>query len=501
MPLDVDDDAGEARGRMSMLRLVGLTSFMFASGLLLSTYGMITLALEAARLAPANATIVLPSFLALAGVSQLVCPLAGYLSDRHVSRWGKRRPFIAAGAGALALGLLVQWASRAGEFPGLRFDVYGNSPANQRARKAATAVYAVAFFISMIALNFAYTAATCLVPDKVPPSQTGMANGVATLSQVAGSCVGFLFYFVYDDLNMLYALYLTAVLFSAALTLICAGGDDAQQRGSQDRGERDDAETLMEKQPQRRAGRRDPRLEAPQPKAGFSWVALCDCYYVSPREPATRDFFFVLVSRTLYYTGGSAQAFLQYYVRDRLDVSSATSLDRWLTRLGFDPEDAARATCLLALSGYVSGALAALPAGALSDKLGRKPVVVFSCGCMGMAMLGLGFSSTATSMLAYGLLGGLGNGAYQAVDLALAVDTLPDHAESARFMGIWGVGAFVGVCLGPLIGGPLLYTFGQIGNPTPPRNSQPGYVALFLFGAVMLYASAAVLIRYVTKSR
>ena len=30
---------------LSMLRLFGLTSFMFATGLLLSTYGMITLAL------------------------------------------------------------------------------------------------------------------------------------------------------------------------------------------------------------------------------------------------------------------------------------------------------------------------------------------------------------------------------------------------------------------------------------------------------------------------
>ena len=49
-------------------------------------------------------------------------------------------------------------------------------------------------------------------------------------------------------------------------------------------------------------------------------------------------------------------------------------------------------------------------------------------------------------------MGGFGNGCYQAVDLALAVDTLPDAAEAARYLGVWGVGAFVGVCLGPLFG-------------------------------------------------
>ena len=55
---------------LSVLHLLGLTSFMFATGLLLSTYGMITLALESYRLAPENASFAerLVAFAAVEGI-------------------------------------------------------------------------------------------------------------------------------------------------------------------------------------------------------------------------------------------------------------------------------------------------------------------------------------------------------------------------------------------------------------------------------------------------
>ena len=62
----------------------------------------------------------------------------------------------------------------------------------------------------------------------------------------------------------------------------------------------------------------------------WSWADIAKCYYVSPADPAARDFFFVWISRTLYYTGGSVQAFLVYFVRDRLDDDGPTRIDRFL---------------------------------------------------------------------------------------------------------------------------------------------------------------------------
>ena len=200
----------------------------------------------------------------------------------------------------------------------------------------------------------------------------------------------------------------------------------------------------------------------------------------------------------------------------------------------------------------------------LSDWTGRKPMVVVACCLMSASMVGLGFATTASQVIIMGLIGGLGNGCYQAVDLALAVDTIPDLEESARYLGIWGVGAFVGVCLGPVIGSgsasighhrsgrrpsgaaadrwlrpvaadrrastgrggaaagfddaaaaprigvdrsrrrpradagaPLLYVFGQIEAPPPPANGQLGYIALFAYGSLAMFLSAAVLIHKV----
>jgi len=122
---------------------------------------------------------------------------------------------------------------------------------------------------------------------------------------------------------------------------------------------------------------------------------------------------------------------------------------------------------------------------------------VFACVFMSASMVGLGFASRASAIVFFGLVGGFGNGCYQAVDLALAVDTLPDAAEAARYLGVWGVGAFVGVCLGPLFGAPLLYAFGQVGAPEPPANGQLGYLALFTYGSLAIFASALVLVKKV----
>ncbi|KAH8092882.1 hypothetical protein JL720_5049 [Aureococcus anophagefferens] len=361
-PKTYSDSPGMAvEEEVSLLRLLGLTSFMFATGLLLSTYGMITLALESTRLAPENSSFALAGFLAMAGFSQL-------------------------------------WVSRSGQLPGVAFDDDDDASVDDDGPPLrATLVYG-SFLASMLALNVAYTAATSLVPDLVPPRQTGVANGLGVFLQVLGSCFGFLYYFLVDDLDSLYALYVVVVVLFTSITLVVAVP----------RGSRPSDKGRGERRPLR--GGEDPEAPAKPP---FDWSAVLACYYVSPRDPETRDFFYVFVSRTLYYTGGSVQAFLVYYLRDRAR--------RRLERRRRGP------------------------------RAGRRHA--------------------------------------------------PDAAESARFMGVWGVGAFVGVCLGPLVGAPLLYVFGRIGDPPPPANGAFGYLALFLYGSLAIFASAAVLLRYVRGAK
>lgn len=157
------------------------------------------------------------------------------------------------------------------------------------------------------------------------------------------------------------------------------------------------------------------------------------------------DFYWVFVIRTLYYMGVSVQAFILFFVRDVTHV-----------------DDPGLYTALIAILGQVSAACVALPAGRLSDTIGRKILVRLSCIIMGTVyMLFLLLGDTVPGVLSLAFAYGFGNGVFIAVDYALAVDTLPDKKNAARDMGIWGVASFLGTTFGPLVMGPALYVFGD----------------------------------------
>jgi len=95
---------------------------------------------------------------------------------------------------------------------------------------------------------------------------------------------------------------------------------------------------------------------------------------------------------------------------------------------------------------------------------------------------------------------GVGNGAYLAVDLALALDCLPDPSLSAQSLGIWGVSAFVGLAIGPLLWGSALELSG---GKTIADNVRvypyTGYVYILLGGCVFCFMAGAV-VRLIKKS-
>ena len=74
------------------------------------------------------------------------------------------------------------------------------------------------------------------------------------------------------------------------------------------------------------------------------------------------DFFWVFVTRTFYYMCISLQAFGLFMLRDVQRVDDPTYF-----------------TSLLAMTGQLSAAIVAVPAGRLSDRWGRKPLVYASC--------------------------------------------------------------------------------------------------------------------------
>ncbi|GHG92382.1 MFS transporter [Streptomyces lanatus] len=101
-----------------------------------------------------------------AAVSLAANPFFGALSDRTTARWGRRTPWIVAGAAGGALSLLVL-AGASGLW-----------------------VMAVGWCLVQLTLNAAFAAVTAAVPDRVPRLQRGAVGGWLGAAQILGAVVG-----------------------------------------------------------------------------------------------------------------------------------------------------------------------------------------------------------------------------------------------------------------------------------------------------------------------
>jgi MFS family permease len=113
-----------------------------------------------------------------------------------------------------------------------------------------------------------------------------------------------------------------------------------------------------------------------------------------------------------------------------------------------------------------AGVPTSLVAGALSDRHGRKPLVYLSGGLMALAsviFIFVAFQPSLAFTFTVGALFGIGYGAYQAVDWALAVDVLPKGESAAKDMGIWHVSLVLPQVLAPAITGLTLTAFKPVG--------------------------------------
>ena len=148
--------------------------------------------------------------------------------------------------------------------------------------------------------------------------------------------------------------------------------------------------------------------------------------------------------------------------------------------------------------GQLAALLVAVPSGRLSDHLGRKPLVYASCVVMAIVYVGFAFSPDIKTVLVLTIGWGMGNGMFLSVDYALACDVLPSLEHAAQSLGVWGVSAFLGSPLGPLIAGPLLTHFGgcwtvDCAAAADQHYSTQGYVAVMLLGAVYVICAGLML--------
>lgn len=204
------------------------------------------------------------------GVGALVAlvtpPIVGAYSDRSLSPWGRRRPYMTAGVAINLLGLLMMWAA------GDRLSFW---------------LFLLAYLVVQLGNNVSTGSYTGVIPDLVPEGQVGDASGyMAAITQLGTVLGGF------SSGYLMGHGYVSASYLIIGVTLLLALGV-----------------TLV-------GVRERPLAQAP---AAITWIGVLKSLWIDPRRHP--DFAWVWVTRALVTMGmWTVQPFIQPYLRDVVHV-------------------------------------------------------------------------------------------------------------------------------------------------------------------------------------
>ena len=372
-------------------------------------------------------------------LAMVVQPLAGGLSDRTRSRWGRRRPWIL--AGTLFDLVFLAGMALAGGFWGLL----------------------AAYLLLQVASNVAHGPAQGLIPDLVPDERRGLASGIKNLfdmgglvaaSLVAGQLMG-------DGNSALAFAVIGGVLaLSGLVTLVATPEPPASDPRESAAGYDRSAECVS-----------TARLSSPQSELDkVSRRSLRDLLRVDFRRYP--DYTWLIVSRFLILLGIYAvQGFAQYYIRDWLGVPNPTEVTGNLL-----------ATIGLALTFLV------FPAGLLSDRFGRRGLNLFAGALAALGIFLLIFVHNISSLYVFGGIIGVATGIFVSVNWALATDLIPPK-EAGKYLGLSNL-ATAGSGAASRLAGPLIDGL----NALRP-GAHLGYPALFLLASASALLGTLLMLR------
>src|SRR5438874_6342897 len=128
-----------------------------------------------------------------------------------------------------------------------------------------------------------------------------------------------------------------------------------------------------------------------------------------------------------------------------------------------------------------------LAAGSLSDRVGRKGVLLAGLAVFGLASLAGGFTDSPGQLIVARGVMGLGAALIFPATLSLISNVFVERRERARAIGLWGASAGVAIALGPIVGGWLLEHF--------------SWASIFFAMAPVAAVAAALVARTVPTSR
>jgi len=266
----------------------------------------------------------------------------------------------------------------------------------------------VIYCLLQISCNTAQGPYQAFIPDLAPEERRGLASGVKSLLEIVGGVallrlVGPFMgrYFMGEG-----GYWLWLVLSALAIVLLGAMA----------------ATILTVKE---------------RPGSGSAQLPLLPTLYKSFKidVKAHPDFILFLVSRLFILMAlATMQTFALYFLKDVVGVANPAAVTADLLIVV--------GVCMLAV---------VYPAGRLSDRVGRKLIVVSSGLLSALAIALLFFSHSYSFILFAGGILGIATGAFMSSNWALATDLVP-KGEEARYLGLTNLATAGGAALARLIG-------------------------------------------------
>lgn len=345
-------------------------------------------------LAPAGLKNTVLGFLTIMAllVAFVVQPVAGWLSDRTRSPWGKRAPYLTAGVAGVSMSLILivladnLWL-----------------------------LLAVAMLLSAFS-NTTQSAWQALIPDRVPEFQRGTAAGIKTVMELVGVITGITVVGITMARGNLWAAPLAAI--ALFLTILGITLFTLRQTGNPETHPQPDGPAVS--------------------GAVFAWRGLAR----QLRNQMPPVFLWWMLNRALFWAAGiSIRTFILNYMEDVLAISPAEAQavsSRFFVMLG---------------AGVL---LLAVPTGALADRAGRRPLLVVAGLLAAAGAVLFIFLRDLNLLFAAGALIAAGGGIFASASWALATDLAPPNrgAQSLALANAATIlGSISGRLGGPLIDG------------------------------------------------
>ncbi|GAB3128175.1 MFS transporter [Glaciibacter psychrotolerans] len=333
-------------------------------------------------------------------------PLWGALSDRTVSRWGRRTPWMAGGLVVVSLAMVAAGLSQT--LPALL----------------------ISWIAFQTAINAVISPLSASVPDHVPVPQRGLVSGwygfAYTFAVVAGTAIGTIATAVWTGplgTTMGYVLCAAACIVAMLPFLLS-------------------------------------RWETPLPAAlkatrpPFRLRELLACYWVDIRRHP--DFGWAWLTRFIVtLSSATALFYLYYFLQDAIGLVRDDAAG---TESGLRVSDG-----VLILTGTYAASVFAtvVVAGVISDKLGRRRIFVSASAIfISIATVLMAYTSSFETVVVASAILGIGTGVFTSVDFALVSQVLPTVSNNGKDIGIINLAIALPNVFAPIVAAVMVHNLG-----------------------------------------